>query len=612
MRSQFVLLILDWVYVSLALSIISRQITHLSVDVEYNEESFEAAVCFRAFQHYFDMEPVGPIIDGDLLVQGYSVSDIFGPSLAVISSMEESEDGDIMYQELFTIPPNRMMINPTDDSDERTRYIIPISLEPEHRQKKIEIKLFVQLKSEFSYDDDAAPDFDSHENRLKMFLSNIIRTGESEGIVNRDTTMEALPELETPATKQLIEDLEADETASKRTLGSKKDKVGFGTTTTEANDEFDELLRGDMVVKDVQIATDYDDVISLQTAGYRLICTGITTTGTVSDQDHLWKFHLLAGYGSSNEAGIEDLQFVKCLKSLGTLPAIPFYNIMHDYDLSSADDDYSVYVATKTGMNPRFKKVVMLSSAYEHEDLLDKYVASVTGAYRPAPKEIQNGFGGSCGVLLLVSENAQQPSSAASVNSRTSQSREGHRKEKHGGVGESSVGTEEDLEEEEDDDDDDYYDDTEEIMRGLEEQVEQLEAEKVTLKNLNIELQKKAVTLMMREKALQGQTAAVRASDMMNQLNGTGTAGGTAGGDTAAAANSTANNAPEQPAQNSLEYMEKEKQYQDTLILIVDERNKLNKQLKEFDQLALDLQTRLDDKEFKAKSIATSFKQFKK
>ena len=33
---------------------------------------------------------------------------------------------------------------------------------------------------------------------------------------------------------------------------------------------------------------------------------------------------------------------------------------------------------------------------------------------------------------------------------------------------------------------------------------------------------------------------------------------------------------------------------------------------REFDQLALDLQTRLDDKEFKANGIGNSFMQFKK
>ena len=82
----------------------------------------------------------------------------------------------------------------------------------------------------------------------------------------------------------------------------------------------------------------------------------------------------------------------------------------------------------------------------------------------------------------------------------------------------------------------------------------------------------------------------------------------------------------------------REKQYQDTLLLILEEKSKLSKQNAEFDQLgnalhtyihtydrtvlrlyvcantlvALDLQTRLDDKEFKANGIHTSFQQFKK
>lgn len=73
-----------------------------------------------------------------------------------------------------------------------------------------------------------------------------------------------------------------------------------------------------------------------------------------------------------------------------------------------------------------------------------------------------------------------------------------------------------------------------------------------------------------------------------------------------------ATSAAEHPDAAHEQNNEKEKQYQDTLLLIVDERLKLNKQLKEFDQLALDLQTRLDDKELKANGIQSSFKQFKK
>ena len=45
---------------------------------------------------------------------------------------------------------------------------------------------------------------------------------------------------------------------------------------------------------------------------------------------------------------------------------------------------------------------------------------------------------------------------------------------------------------------------------------------------------------------------------------------------------------------------------------IVDARTKFAQQQREFDQLSLDLQMRLDDKEFKACEINESFKLFKK
>ncbi len=140
---------------------------------------------------------------------------------------------------------------------------------------------------------------------------------------------------------------------------------------------------------------------------------------------------------------------------------------------------------------------------------------------------------------------------------------------------------------EDESDDDDYGDEVEQIA-SLQQRIDDLLNEKTGLNVLNAELQKKAVALIAKEKAMQGQTAAARtAAEVVNT-----------------AANENADILAEQN-------LEKEKQYQDNLQLIVDERHKLNKQLKEFDQLALDLQTRLDDKELKANGIQNSFKQFK-
>ncbi len=58
--------------------------------------------------------------------------------------------------------------------------------------------------------------------------------------------------------------------------------------------------------------------------------------------------------------------------------------------------------------------------------------------------------------------------------------------------------------------------------------------------------------------------------------------------------------------------LEKEKLFLEVLQQIDGGRQKLETQSSEFDQLAQDLQTRLDDKEFKATEIGESFKNFKR
>jgi hypothetical protein len=49
---------------------------------------------------------------------------------------------------------------------------------------------------------------------------------------------------------------------------------------------------------------------------------------------------VMASYGTG-ESGLEDVAWIKCLKSLGTLPVVPMFEILHDYDLSNDDDDVS-------------------------------------------------------------------------------------------------------------------------------------------------------------------------------------------------------------------------------------------------------------------------------
>jgi hypothetical protein len=114
-----------------------------------------------------------------------------------------------------------------------------------------------------------------------------------------------------------------------------------------------------------------------------------------------------------------------------------------------------------------------------------------------------------------------------------------------------------------------------------------LRDEKTELGAQNQELQKRCVTILQKEKSLQ-------IANTSKAPSGPGAA-------------------PEVIHHLDAEqFAEKEKLYNDTLELIFDTRAKLGRQQAEFDQLALDLQTRLDDKEFKAGEIGSSFKEFKR
>merc|ERR1719231_963710 len=59
-------------------------------------------------------------------------------------------------------------------------------------------------------------------------------------------------------------------------------------------------------------------------------------------------------------------------------------------------------------------------------------------------------------------------------------------------------------------------------------------------------------------------------------------------------------------------FVENEKRYYDALANVIEERNKLQRAQAQYDRIAMDLQGRLDEKEFKANEIHESFRDFKR
>ena len=70
--------------------------------------------------------------------------------------------------------------------------------------------------------------------------------------------------------------------------------------------------------------------------------------------------------------------------------------------------------------------------------------------------------------------------------------------------------------------------------------------------------------------------------------------------------------APDADDKERLDPREAERRYADALSAILDAKRKAAQQKERSDRVAFELQARLDEKEFKAKKIADSFKAFKR
>jgi hypothetical protein len=576
----------------------------LSIHIEKNGD--ELLLRLNLFYYYADIEPLGPVIDGDIVVQGSMVDDRFLPSLCTLEIENEADEKN--FKEVLAVPPLKMMINTGadgEDPEDVRKFIIPVSVPPEYVDKNFRICIYIMERHLVSTDDENA-DYLSMEKRKEMTLAvesipnapNSISVKALEDLldlsvadIKNDDNETGNENGNTPLAdadeEKEIEEMEERLLKSGQILED-DDAYGEGSLSDNAGQGENSKL----VLHEVHIASDYDDLVAFQSEGYQLICTHVTPTGPIQDQEQLWKFHVVGKYGDPTQPGVEDIVFVKCLKSMGQLPSLPFYHILHDYDLSDPEDGYAVYLAVKTGPNPRFRKLVMLSSNLEDEDHLKQYIESVPGIYRSAPEELERLFGGRCGLMFLTSRSKKV--SHTGGDSLVAAEEVGEVSLEKGDAKNVNVPDADDDDEEPEEFDDDMEDD-EEIIDRLRGQIERMEGEKMQWATMNNDLQKRAVLLIQREKAMQGQATGTGKSnsEAANSAGGNNTGGG----------------------DNELTYeqsIEKEKQYHDVLRVIVEARNKLEKQLRDFEQLAVDLQTRLDDKEFNAKSISSSFKQFKR
>lgn len=531
---------------------LSNVATH--IEIRYKNCSITAQI----FNRYLELEPLGPIIGGDMVIQGLTLPVVaYGPALCVV---EYAADHEEEFKVIHTIAPWQMMCTPPVGAEEGYTFAIPFSLNEECREGTIRVRIGAAPLDKIPFDD-AQEDYNMQLENYVTAIEFTKSTREAEvgepgepGILSED-----IPE-EMKEGRNPLETFNVEETA---TMAEQQAYVAAAEESIAAKDI--------VVVKNLHVIMDLDEFEALHSQGHELHTMRFTTSGVNEDYPTNWKFYVTTEMGLASDGGVEDIKWLHTEKSMGNLPSLDGYKVILE-DLSNIDDDSSVYLAVKIGSKPRYSKLTNICGNVDVEETIIEYINNNTSLdFRRAPQEICDCFGGCFGLSLFqlpsaneygIGEDLMEQSEMAGVEGGSVPST-------------TSMSPESVL-------DDDYSVSEDATLSGYYSRIAELEAERDRLKEYHVEIQRKAAAMMARDKSIAGV--------------GPGKGDSNAGADV---------NASETE-------MEKEKHYNDVLQLVSECRKKLYRQQQEFDQLAHDLQTRLDDKEYKASEIAASFQEFKR
>ena len=701
-------------------TLLSKFATHMDCVLNNKtEEGGETTLRLDVFFKYLELAGVGPVIDGDLVVQGSCLSPSFSPA---ICKVEFAADHEETMVDAATIAPWMMMYTPSPNPNEsNSEFAVPITLGVEHREGHVRVRIYVDKTEDVPYGEENASYLDAFAADVKgeRFVCALDFT-------TRATSAEGGPAADGLASGSVVLGDDADGFAAAATgeesLGSptsfaspgKKVRRVKRTTLPTSSDAAS--AENAPVVIDVKIAIGYDDAEALRSEGYQLSCSHLHADGVKEeDEEGKWGYFVMAKFGELPQAsapaqaaaaeaplvvaeavdgeqklesdGMEaaaadeetksgvdasvaspsidvvvDIIYVEVPKdaaasveegstleatlvSQGLLPEgytlLPQDLLAIEPAPSSAPEDgaedarspptSSVFIAFKRSPSSLalVSKIVslgMFSFAKEVEStLLPDFLSHPGKSLKAAPGALNSVLGADLVSGILVGTSAAAAGAAAvsedewidveedddEVEGEVAEKRAIEAFVHHGASSEDKEVAEDDnklsraqsrssykddddamqaADEEDPDESTAAYDPEEDeavLLERLLAKVEELSSEKETLATANADLQRKAAVLIAREKAqLQGQT---RAGAAPEEVTG-----------------------KEDEPQKEEHLQEKEKQFSEILVHIVEARKKASQQQLEYDQLALDLQTRLDDRNFKAGEIYDSFKTFKK
>ena len=541
--------------------------THVDVATSVDGDHQLAEV--RVYFKHLALEPVGPVINGDLVIEGTCITANCAPALCTVAfAADDAEE----YNEVARVKPTQMMYTAAEGDETPASFAIPFSIDSE-LTGSVRIEVFVAESSKVSF---VPPEDDT-------------------------------PELEVAATDLMSAVKVTVRTSTGDDTGEKTDSAAVAVTEADV-----QAAEAALVVAELAVGETAEEVPD----GFELCDVVTDGTDTLSD------FVLFARYGPKDDGGVEDVEWTT------SADAVPEGFVLVDGRKEAKTD--GPYLTAKTGPAGAFAKMHVVRFSAGSQAILDERLGAMAGtttfkaAPAPAAHDGEAEEGGSVaetpivGLVMLVQPAPPVAASGgdveAGINDEGAASTAGPEGEE---VPETAV------------DGDDMSritgaDGKEEVfnfdangsgsvdtgpegsgsgsfmkepdnameVNELQQMLTQLEGELEAARKRNYDIQRKTSGLMAKQSQ---QTSAA-----MGSRGGAMPSSASQQDDEEESAAAMENNA------------EKEKHFNDTLKLIGQAKVRLHKQQTEFDQLVVDLQARLDDKEFRAMEIAETFKEFKR
>lgn len=298
----------------------------------------------QLYCNFLEIESPGQVIDGDLVIQGVTLNPNYGPVICLVDFALDSEEN--FTESVAVVHAWEMMFAPVAGNDENNQYFnsfaIPIRLEEQYRVAgSIKVRVYADEISSISYSEE----IEDYHFDVNNFIFGIELTTRS--ICSKDAELETSTQLDLPP--EVIDKID-------QNFSDGMDLNAMNETSDSAL-VVDDATKEVQYVKEVRICLDFDELQSFRNEGFDVTCIALTPEGIQEDQEYQWKFFVAVSYGSTQLKyfrpggnsphsssmmpikGLEDIMWVKCLKSMGTMPTIPHFEIHHDTDLTNPDDD---------------------------------------------------------------------------------------------------------------------------------------------------------------------------------------------------------------------------------------------------------------------------------